>query len=167
MDPEAVANSVSAWFGANSLSQEEEDQAIAYVLHQLGGLSGNMEDLSKIRNLDDAQREEYIGLYAQYVTKSLNNMLATDIETTREQEQREYNLYRRKLNAQAAIARRQAEAKEGANTYGISTGDVSYAPAITQTGKGGNFIKEGEPDLEKAGFVVHSKIEGTQPSVRS
>ena len=29
LDPEAVANSVSAWFGTNSLSQEEEDQAIA------------------------------------------------------------------------------------------------------------------------------------------
>jgi len=166
LDPEAVANSVSAWFGANSLSQEEEDQAIAYVLHQLGGLSGNMEDLSKIRNLDDAQREEYIGLYAQYVTKSLNNMLATDIETAKEKEQREYNLYRRKLNAQASIARRQAEAKEGANTYGISTGDLSYAPAITETGPRGNVIKTGEPDLENAGFVVHSKIEGTQPSYR-
>lgn len=166
LDPEAVANSVSAWFGTNSLSQEEEDQAIAYVLHQLGGLSGNMEDLSKIKNLDDAQREEYIGMYAQYVTKSLTNMLATDIETEKEKEQREYALYRRKLNAQAAIQRRAAEEEAKANAFTLSQGDISYAPAITETGKRGNFIKTGEPDLVNAGFVMHSKIEGSQPFYR-
>ena len=38
---DAVGSSVTAWFNSNSLSQQEEDQAIAYVLHQLGGLSGN------------------------------------------------------------------------------------------------------------------------------
>ena len=166
LDPEAVANSVSAWFGTNSLSQEEEDQAIAYVLHQLGGLSGNMEDLSKIKNLDDAQREEYIGMYAQYVTKSLTNMLATDIETEKEKEQREYALYRRKLNAQAAIQRKAAEEEAAANAFALSQGDISYAPAITETGKRGNFIKTGEPDLTNAGFVMHSKIEGSQPFFR-
>lgn len=166
LDPEAVANSVSAWFGTNSLSQEEEDQAIAYVLHQLGGLSGNMEDLSKIKNLDDAQREEYIGMYAQYVTNSLTNMLATDIETEKEKEQREYALYRRKLNAQAAIQRRAAQEENAANAFALSQGDISYAPAITETGKRGNFIKTGEPDLVNAGFVMHSKIEGSQPFYR-
>ena len=166
LDPEAVANSVSAWFGTNSLSQEEEDQAIAYVLHQLGGLSGNMEDLSKIKNLDDAQREEYIGMYAQYVTNSLTNMLATDIETEKEKEQREYALYRRKLNAQAAIQRAAAQEEAAANAFALSQGDISYAPAITETGKRGNFIKTGEPDLTNAGFVMHSKIEGSQPFFR-
>ena len=166
LDPEAVANSVSAWFGTNSLSQEEEDQAIAYVLHQLGGLSGNMEDLSKIKNLDEAQREEYIGMYAQYVTNSLNNMLATDIETEKEKEQREYAAYRRKLNAQARIQRAAAEEKSAANAFALSQGDVSYAPAITEKGKRGNFIKTGEPELVNAGFVLHSKIEGSQPFFR-
>ena len=88
LSPEQVAASVTAWFNSNALSQEEEDQAIAFVLHQLGGLSGSMEDISKIRNLTDEEREQYIGQYAQYVTGALTNMLADDIETQQEKDAR-------------------------------------------------------------------------------
>ena len=59
LDPNAVAESVSAYFGANALSQEQEDQAIAYVMHQLGAISGDMSDISKVRNLSEDQRKEY------------------------------------------------------------------------------------------------------------
>ena len=164
LSPEAVAASVSAWFGANSMSQEEEDQAIAYVLHQLGGLSGSMEDLSKIRNLDDAKREEYIGMYAQYVTKSLTNMLAQDIETQKEQDQRDLDLYETKLRIKAREDAA-AQAANPADIFSVVAGDVSYAPPIAANDKG-DVIKISDPELVNAGFQIHANIDGTQPSYR-
>jgi len=167
LSPEAVANSVGAWFGANSLSQEEEDQAIAYVLHQLGGLSGNMEDLSKIRNLDDSKREEYIGMYAQYVTNSLSNMLAKDIETQKEQDRRELDLYRSKTRIQRREAEAAAAAAATPKIFSVQDsrmhGGMSYAPFIEADPESGQFIKAGEPDLVNPGYSVYAKIDGTAP----
>ena len=88
LDPNAVSESVSAYFGANALSQEQEDQAIAYVMHQLGAISSDMSDISKVRNLSEDQRKEYLGQFAQYVTKSLTNLIADDIETAAEEDAR-------------------------------------------------------------------------------
>ena len=164
LSPEAVASSVTAWFNSNSLSQEEEDQAIAFVLHQLGGLSGSMDDLSKIRNLNDEEREEYIGQYAQYVTGALTNMLAQDVETQREQREAELSDYRTKSRIQAE----ESAAASGASGYGgfvIEGGDLQYMPPITPDANG-NVLKTGDPELANANMSIHATIEGTQPFYR-
>ena len=164
LSPESVASSVTAWFNSNSLSQQEEDQAIAFVLHQLGGLSGSMDDISKIRNLNDEEREQYIGQYAQYVTGALTNMLAQDVETQREQRAAELSDYRTKSRIQAE----EAQAAANASGYGgfvIESGDVQYMPPIVPDANG-NVIKTGDPELANANMVIHSSIEGTQPMYR-
>ena len=164
LSPEAVASSVTAWFNSNSLSQQEEDQAIAFVLHQLGGLSGSMDDLSKIRNLNDEEREDYIGQYAQYVTGALTNMLAQDVETQREQREAELSDYRTKSRIQAE----ESAAASGASGYGgfvIEGGDLQYMPPITPDANG-NVLKTGDPELANANMSIHATIEGTQPFYR-
>ncbi len=164
IDPDSIASSVTAWFNSNSLSQQEEDQAIAYVLHQLGGLNGSMDDLSKIRNLSDEEREEYIGQYAQYVTGSLQNMLAEDVTTERERRQAELSDYRTKSRIQAE----EANAASGASGYGgfvIEAGDLQYMPPITPDANG-NVLKTSDPELANANMAIHASIEGTQPMYR-
>ena len=160
LSPEAVASSVTAWFNSNSLSQEEEDQAIAFVLHQLGGLSGSMDDLSKIRNLNDEEREDYIGQYAQYVTGALTNMLAEDVTTERERRQAELSDYRTKSRIQAEESRAAASAS-GYDGFNIAEGDLQYIPPIEE--KNGSVIKKGDPELANANLDIHATIEGTQP----
>ena len=164
LDPNAVGSSVSAWFNSNSLSQQEEDQAIAFVLHQLGGLSGNMDDLSKIRNLSDEEREGYIGQYAEYVTGALTNMLSQDIETQREQRQAELSDYRTKSRIQAEEAKAASQAS-GYGGFVVEAGDLQYMPPITPDANG-NVLKVSDPELANANMVIHSSIEGTQPMYR-
>ena len=171
LDPNAVGSSVSAWFNSNSLSQQEEDQAIAFVLHQLGGLSGNMDDLSKIRNLSDEEREGYIGQYAEYVTGALTNMLSQDIETQREQRQAELSDYRTKSRIQAEEARAAAQAS-GYGGFVVETGDLQYIPPIKDDdvtgvlGSNGKMVVKGDPGLANADLDIHATIEGTQPMYR-
>jgi len=171
INPEAVASSVTAWFNSNSLSQQEEDQAIAYVLHQLGGLNGSMDDLSKIRNLSDEDREEYIGQYAQYVTGSLQNMLAEDVTTEREQRQAELSDYRTKSRIQAEEARAASQAS-GYGGFNIAQGDLQYMPPIKDDdvtgvlGSNGKMVVKGDPGLANADLDIHATIEGTQPMYR-
>ena len=164
LSPEQVAQSVTAWFNSNALSQEEEDQAIAFVLHQLGGLTGSMEDLSKIRNLNDEEREQYIGQYAQYVTGALTNMLADDIETQKEKDARDLADFRTRTRIQQEEAAK-AEAASASDAFSILSGTVEYMPPI-QENESGVAIKIADPDLADAGLVVHAKIEGAQPSYR-
>ena len=171
LDPNAVGSSVSAWFNSNPLSQQEEDQAIAFVLHQLGGLSGNMDDLSKIRNLSDEDREGYIGQYAEYVTGALTNMLSQDIETKREQRQAELSDYRAKSRIQAEEARAASQAS-GYGGFVIETGDLQYIPPIKDDdvtgvlGDNGKMVIKGDPGLANANMDIHASIEGTQPMYR-
>jgi hypothetical protein len=171
LSPEAVASSVTAWFNSNSLSQEEEDQAIAFVLHQLGGLSGSMDDLSKIRNLNDEEREDYIGQYAQYVTGALTNMLAEDVTTEREKRQQELSDYRTKSRIQAEEARAASQAS-GYGGFVVETGDLQYIPPIKDDdvtgflGDNGKMVVKGDPGLANANMVIHASIEGTQPMYR-
>jgi len=171
LSPEAVASSVTAWFNSNSLSQEEEDQAIAFVLHQLGGLSGSMDDLSKIRNLNDEEREEYIGQYAQYVTGALTNMLAEDVTTEREKRQQELSDYRTKSRIQAEEARAASQAS-GYGGFVVETGDLQYIPPIKDDdvtgvlGDNGKMVVKGDPGLANADLDIHATIEGTQPMYR-
>ena len=162
LDPSVIASSVGSWFNTHALSQEEEDQAIAYVMHQQGALDGSMKDLSNIKNLTDEQREQYVGEYAQYVTESLSNMLADDLETEKEKTQREISTYRTKARIQAEEV---AAVKEASTPeiFTAMTGDVQYIPPITQN-KRGQFLKSGNPDKVNAGMQVHALIEGTQPS---
>ena len=164
IDPDSVASSVTAWFNSNSLSQQEEDQAIAYVLHQLGGLNGSMDDLSKIRNLSDEEREGYIGQYAQYVTGSLQNMLAEDITTEREKRQAELSDYRTKSRIQAEESRAASNAS-GYGGFVIEAGDLQYMPPITPDANG-NVLKTSDPELANANMAIHASIEGTQPMYR-
>jgi hypothetical protein len=165
LDADAIATSVGSWFNTHALSQEEEDQAIAYVMHQQGALDGSMKDLSNIKNLTDEQKEKYIGEYAQYVTQSLTNMLADDIETEKEKTQRELSSYRTKARIQAeeSAAATKASTPE---IFTAMTGDVQYMPPITAD-KNGRFIKSDNPELVNAGMQVHALIEGTQPSYMS
>jgi hypothetical protein len=164
IDPDSVASSVTAWFNSNSLSQQEEDQAIAYVLHQLGGLNGSMDDLSKIRNLSDEEREGYIGQYAQYVTGSLQNMLAEDITTEREKRQAELSDYRTKSRIQAEESRAASNAS-GYSGFVVEAGDLQYMPPITPDANG-NVLKTSDPELANANMAIHASIEGTQPMYR-
>ena len=165
LDADAIATSVGSWFNTHALSQEEEDQAIAYVMHQQGALDGSMKDLSNIKNLTDEQKEKYIGEYAQYVTQSLTNMLADDIETEKEKTQRELSTYRTKARIQAEETAAATEASTP-EIFTAMTGDVQYMPPITAD-KNGRFIKSDNPELVNAGMQVHALIEGTQPSYMS
>ena len=164
LSPEAVSKSVMSWFNANGLSQEEEDQAIAYVMHQLGGLTGSMEDLSKLRNLTEDERKGYLEQYAQYVTGSLMNMLTEDIETQKEQDAREISMARRKARVQAE-EEAAAAAASPKDIFDVEGGSLSYMPAITED-ENGRAIKLKDPDLVDAGMSIHAKVEGTQPSYR-
>ena len=162
INPQAIQNSVGAWFNANALSQEEEDQAIAYVMHQQGALDGTMKDISSLKNLSDDARAQYIGQYAGYVTTALTNMLASDIETEKEKTQRDLNTYRTK----ARITAQENAAARSASTPDIFTamiGDVQYSPPLTPNERG-QIVKREEPNAVSAGMDVHALIEGTQPS---
>ena len=120
--------------------------------------------LSKIRNLSDEEREEYIGQYAQYVTGSLQNMLAQDVQTQREERQAELSDYRTKSRIQAE----ESAKASGASGYGgfvIEAGDLQYMPPITPDANG-NVLKKGEPELANANMAIHASIEGTQPMYR-
>lgn len=162
INPQAIQNSVGAWFNANALSQEEEDQAIAYVMHQQGALDGTMKDISSLKNLSDEDRARYIGEYAGYVTTALTNMLASDIETEKEKTQRELETYRTKarITAQENAAARSASTPD---IFTAMTGDVQYSPPLTPNERG-QIVKREEPNAVSAGMDVHALIEGAQPS---
>jgi hypothetical protein len=123
-----------------------------------------MDDLSKIRNLSDEDREGYIGQYAEYVTGALTNMLSQDIETQREQRQAELSDYRTKSRIQAEEARAASQAS-GYGGFVIEAGDLQYMPPITPDANG-NVLKTSDPELANANMAIHASIEGTQPMYR-
>ena len=133
-------------------------------MHQLGGLTGSMEDLSKLRNLTEDERKGYLEQYAQYVTGSLMNMLTEDIETQKEQDAREISMARRKARVQAE-EEAAAAAASPKDIFDVEGGSLSYMPAITED-ENGRAIKLKDPDLVDAGMSIHAKVEGTQPSYR-
>jgi hypothetical protein len=102
IQPEVVNETVMDFFGANSLSKEEEDQAIAFVLRSKGALSGAVTDIEKVRNIPEEQRVQYLSEYSQYVSKSLMNLIANDIETQKEEEASRLRVARAQADITAA-----------------------------------------------------------------
>ena len=156
---DVLSQTVSTWFDINALSEQEEDQAIAYVLRQKGLLSNNPADLTKVRNLDEDSRVMYLGEYATTVGNQLKNMISNDIMTEREKSDMEIREYNRKLSIQNSV--KNAQPKQ--SSFGVAQGSVSYVPPVTRD-KSGQFLKRAEPSAVDAGFVVHSTIQGTQPA---
>jgi hypothetical protein len=160
IQPEVVNETVMDFFGANSLSKEEEDQAIAFVLRSKGALSGAVTDIEKVRNIPEEQRVQYLSEYSQYVSKSLMNLIANDIETQKEEEAARLRVARAQANITASSTNRSADA----NTFGISTGPVTYMPPIKPNEKGELVITPGAGPITDDSFVMSAKVTDTQPS---
>jgi hypothetical protein len=160
IQPEVVNETVMDFFGANSLSKEEEDQAIAFVLRSKGALSGAVTDIEKVRNIPEEQRVQYLSEYSQYVSKSLMNLIANDIETQKEEEASRLRVARAQANITASSTNRSADA----NTFGISTGPVTYMPPIQPNEKGELVITPGAGPITDDSFVMSAKVTDTQPS---
>ena len=156
---DVLTSTVSTWFDVNALSEEEENQAIAHVLRQRGLLTNNPADITKVRNLDDETRVKYLGEYASLVGGQLSNMISTDIDTEREKMDRELSMFRRKQSIQSST--KAAQTKPA--SFGLQRGAVSYVPPI-EIDKSGFAVKRGEPSAVNADFVLHSNVQGTQPS---
>jgi hypothetical protein len=160
IQPEVVNETVMDFFGANSLSKEEEDQAIAFVLRSKGALSGAVTDIEKVRNIPEEQRVQYLSEYSQYVSKSLMNLIANDIETQKEEEAARLRVARAQANITASSTNRSADA----NTFGISIGPVTYMPPIQPNEKGELVITPGAGPITDDSFVMSAKVTDTQPS---
>ena len=160
IQPEVVNETVMDFFGANSLSKEEEDQAIAFVLRSKGALSGAVTDIEKVRNIPEEQRVQYLSEYSQYVSKSLMNLIANDIETQKEEEAARLRVARAQANITASSTKRAADA----NTFGISTGPVTYMPPIKPNEKGELVLTPGAGPITDDSFVMSAKVTDTQPS---
>jgi hypothetical protein len=160
IQPEVVNETVMDFFGANSLSKEEEDQAIAFVLRSKGALSGAVTDIEKVRNIPEEQRVQYLSEYSQYVSKSLMNLIANDIETQKEEEAARLRVARAQANITASSTNRSADA----NTFGISIGPVTYMPPIKPNEKGELVITPGAGPITDDSFVMSAKVTDTQPS---
>jgi len=162
LKPEEVARKVTAFLDVNAMSQEEEEKAIAYVLHQMGALSNSVSDVTQVRNLNEDQRAEYLGEYTKYVIASLNNLLAQDITTEYEKEQREMRIARRK-------ARLQAEANAASTpSYTVMVDNVKVPGAVNTDpaarGTGYPYLPE-EPAPVAAGTYAHIQLPiGTRPT---
>ena len=160
IQPEVVNETVMDFFGANSLSKEEEDQAIAFVLRSKGALSGAVTDIEKVRNIPEEQRVQYLSEYSQYVSKSLMNLIANDIETQKEEEAARLRVARAQANITASSTNRAADT----NTFGISTGPVTYMPPIEPNEKGELVFTPGAGPITDDRFVMSAKVTDTQPS---
>lgn len=156
---DVLTSTVSTWFDVNALSEEEENQAIAYVLRQRGLLTNNPADITKVRNLDDETRVKYLGEYASLVGAQLSNMISTDIDSEQEKIDREISAFRRKQSIQSAV--KAAQTKPA--SFGLQQGSVSFVPPVAVT-ESGVAVKRGEPTTVDADFVMHSSVQGTQPS---
>lgn len=157
--PEEVARKVTAFLDVNAMSQEEEDKAIAYVLHQMGALSNTISDVTQVRNLSEEQREQYLGEYAQYVVASLTNLLAEDVTTEYEKEQQDIRIAKRK----ARIQREAAAASTPAYTVMVDNVNIPGAlpvdPASSELPQ-----MDQEPGAVPAGTYAHIQLPiGTRP----
>lgn len=155
-----LTQTVSDFFSANSLTQEEEDQAIVYMLRQTGALSGNMSDLTNVRNLTEEQRAQKLGDFATYTAKQLKNMIASDIETTREEDARRIRMVR----AEQVIKNNMEAQKNTANVFQSATGSFDYMPPMVAN-ESGKLIISTEPIVAE-NIVSNFKITGTQPSYK-
>ena len=127
LDPGAVTESVTTWFNGNNLSQEQEDEAIAFSMRQLGGLSDDYTDIDKVRGLSEDDRLKYLQQYAGYVTESLTNLLSDDIQTQKEKDDQAVRLVGRKESVKnRSTSGGSSTAKAGS---GFQTGQLGYIPA--------------------------------------
>jgi hypothetical protein len=127
LDPGAVTESVTTWFNGNNLSQEQEDEAIAFSMRQLGGLSDDYTDIDKVRGLSEDDRLKYLQQYAGYVTESLTNLLSDDIQTQKEKDDQAVRLVSRKESVKnRSTSGGSSAAKVGS---GFQTGQLGYIPA--------------------------------------
>lgn len=159
LQPEEVARKVTAFLDVNAMSQEEEDKAIAYVLHQMGALSNTVSDITQVRNLSEEQRGQYLGEYAQYVVASLTNLLAQDITTEYEKEQQDIRIAKRK----ARIQREAAAASTPAYTVMVENVKI---PGALRTDPASSELPQmdQEPSAVPAGTYAHIQLPiGTRP----
>jgi len=163
--PEVVDQTVLDFFGVNSLSQEEEDQAIAFILRNKGALSGSVNDIEKVRKLSDEQRAQYMNEYASFVSKNLSSLIANDIQTQKEEQAAQLQM----LRAQTAI--RSAGSRSGtsgggsaAPSFSISQGPVTYMPPVQANDKGQFILQTGAKPITDDRFVMSAKVTDTQPS---
>jgi len=161
--PEVVDQTVLDFFGVNSLSQDEEDQAIAFVLRNKGALSGSVNDIEKVRKLSDEQRAQYMNEYASFVSKNLSGLIANDIQTQKEEQAAQLQM----LRAQTAI--RSAGSRSGtgggaASSFSISQGPVTYMPPIKPNKEGEFIFFPDVAPITDDKFVMSAKVTDTQPS---
>ena len=155
--PEEVARKVTAFLDVNAMSQEEEDKAIAYVLHQMGALSNTIADVTQVRNLSEEQREQYLGEYAQYVVGALTNLLAEDVTTEYEKEQQDIRIAERKAKIAAE--------KAAPTNYTVTVDNVNIpAPLPTNPASSELPSINEEPSPVPAGTYAHIQLPiGTRP----
>lgn len=160
LKPEVVNQVVSDYYSTNSLSKEEEDQAIAFVLRHKGALTGGAGDLSKVRNLSEEDRVRYMGDYAVYVARQLQGLIADDVETQREEDARALRLAERKSRIEMRLT---SEAEDKELDAVIEPGNYNYTPPLTEVTETGSFMYDPANLPEEAtteGIAYSAKLHG-------
>jgi len=97
LDAQKLRDITRKYFVANGLTEEEQQQALAYVLRKDAALSDSFEDISKINNLPEAEQISNLTRFEDFVYEALKTSLRDNIETQAEKERKEMAMYRAKL----------------------------------------------------------------------
>ena len=178
IDPASINETVTAWFDGNQISQEQENEAIAFSMRQLGALDQDLTDYSKLNQLSDEQRLKYLQQYAGYVVDAVTNLLADDITTAAEQARAEMREFTQKENIKAAAKARYkgADGAGGdAGAQGFQVGALEYVPAYgtDERGKVTNQTRKdykdqyGDDGIAQAQTDLFKNVSYSQPTIVS
>jgi hypothetical protein len=178
IDPASITETVTAWFDGNQISQEQENEAIAFSMRQLGALDQDLTDYSKLNQLSEEQRLKYLQQYAGYVTDAVTNLLADDITTAAEQARAEMRQFAQKENIKAAAKARYkgADGAGGdAGAQGFQVGALEYVPAygtdergkVTNQSRKDYKEKYGDDGIAQAQTDLFKNVSYSQPTIVS
>ena len=178
IDPASINETVTAWFDGNQISQEQENEAIAFSMRQLGALDQDLTDYSKLNQLSEEQRLKYLQQYAGYVVDAVTNLLADDITTAAEQANAEMRAFAQKENIKAAAKARYkgADGAGGdAGAEGFQVGALEYVPAygtdergkVTNQSRKDYKEKYGEDGIAQAQTDLFKNVSYSQPTIVS
>lgn len=178
IDPASITETVTAWFDGNQISQEQENEAIAFSMRQLGALDQDLTDYSKLNQLSEEQRLKYLQQYAGYVTDAVTNLLADDITTAAEQANAEMRQFAQKedIKARAKARYKSADGSGGdAGAGGFQVGALEYVPAygtdergkVTNQSRKDYKEKYGDDGIAQAQTDLFKNVSYSQPTIVS
>jgi hypothetical protein len=162
LDSKKLRDLTKNYFAANGLTEDEQQQALAYVMRKDGALSDSFEDISKIGNIDEQTSIETLNRFEGMVNQALENSLRNNIETETEKNNKELALYRAKLIMQQRFSKDSGGKPAPVfNLFAsdvpvlrpkISPGTETKAPVATSFTKG------------NAGLIFNYPVSGEKPS---